>query len=309
MTEGAAPLRTDAPLVVLAAGRATRYGGVKPLAPVGPHGEAVIDVLAGDALAVGFSSIVLVVGPETGPAIRYHVERTWPREVDVRFGLQEAARGTVEAVLVGLGCVQPGSPVAVANADDLPGRGGLALLADHLAGGDPRHALVAYRLSASLVGAGPVTRGVCEVGPDGLLLGIDERRRVTPGADGRIVADDGREPAELDPGAPVSMNLWGFRPEIAGLLEKAAAEPTSEAEILLPEVVGAALDGAGPGGRGLFVKVLHAPGRCIGVTHPGDVDLVRAELAREVGRGDRPAGLFDASERPRPAASGPTVTP
>ena len=38
-------------LVLLAAGRARRYGGCKPLAPVGLHGEAVIDLVASDALA------------------------------------------------------------------------------------------------------------------------------------------------------------------------------------------------------------------------------------------------------------------
>ncbi len=65
-------------LVILAAGRARRYGGCKPLAPVGPHGEAVIDLVASDAVAAGFGTIVLVLGPSTGPAIRYHVERTWP---------------------------------------------------------------------------------------------------------------------------------------------------------------------------------------------------------------------------------------
>ena len=38
-------------LVVLAAGMAKRYGGCKPLAPVGLHGEAVIDLIAGDAVS------------------------------------------------------------------------------------------------------------------------------------------------------------------------------------------------------------------------------------------------------------------
>ena len=39
MAQGGASLA----LVILAAGRAKRYGGCKPLAPVGTHGEAVID--------------------------------------------------------------------------------------------------------------------------------------------------------------------------------------------------------------------------------------------------------------------------
>ena len=163
MIPGAARRRPVAPLVVLAAGSATRYGGVKPLAPVGIGGEAVIDVLASDALEAGFASVVLVIGPETGPAIRYHVERTWPPGVDVRFATQRSPRGTVDAVLVAARTLEEGTPFAVANADDLPGVGGLRLLAAHLAGPDPDHALVAYQLGASLVGDAPVTRGICTV--------------------------------------------------------------------------------------------------------------------------------------------------
>ena len=84
----------DPTLVILAAGRARRYGGCKPLAPVGTHGEAVIDLVASDAVAAGFGTIVLVLGPSTGPAIRYHVEHTWPEAVDVRFATQSAPLGT-----------------------------------------------------------------------------------------------------------------------------------------------------------------------------------------------------------------------
>ena len=86
-------------LVVLAAGRAKRYGGCEPPAPVGLHGEAVIDLVASDVLAAGFDTIVMVLGPSSGPAIRYHVEHTWPAAVDVRFATQPSPRGTVDAVL------------------------------------------------------------------------------------------------------------------------------------------------------------------------------------------------------------------
>ena len=89
----------DLALVILAAGRARRYGGCKPLAPVGPSGEAVIDLVASDALAAGFGTIVLVLGPSTGPAIRYHVEHIWPEAVDVRFATQPAPLGTVTPCL------------------------------------------------------------------------------------------------------------------------------------------------------------------------------------------------------------------
>ncbi len=91
------------PLVVLAAGMARRYGGCKPLAPIGPNGEAVIDLLVSDAVAAGFGQIVLVLHPESGPAVRYHVERCWPKSVDVAFAEQRVPLGTVHAVLAAKG--------------------------------------------------------------------------------------------------------------------------------------------------------------------------------------------------------------
>jgi hypothetical protein len=285
----------SATLVVLAAGRATRYGGVKPLASVGLAGEAVLDVLASDALAAGFDRLILVIGPETGPAIRYHVERTWPKAVPVELAHQESPRGTVDAVLAAAPLLGASRSFGVANADDLPGEQGLRLLAGHLRRGDPQHVAVCYRLHDTLLGDAPVTRGLCHVDGEGMLEAVDERRRVTPLPDGRVIADDGHEPKELDPEQLVSVNLWGFRPELLGVFEDAMAQASGDGEVLLPEVVDRLLSARrrrAP--HAPAVRVLRAPGRCIGVTHPGDVALVSAELAREVARGDRPAQLWTA---------------
>jgi hypothetical protein len=278
---------TDPPLVILAAGRARRYGGVKPLAPVGPRGEAVIDLVASDALAAGFGSIVLVLGPSTGPAIRYHVEHTWPAHVDVKFALQEAPLGTVHAVLSASEFVGS-APYGVGNADDIYGRAAVALLATYLQAAQPTNALVGFRLADAVVGDAPVTRGICEVGPDGQLLRVDERRQVTALPDGRFASADGLEPSELPADARVSMNLWGFTPAFHRTLEAAMTAATGaseEAEVLLPEVVGQSL-ATNP------FTVLPAAGRCIGVTHPDDLELVQVELARQVGQGMRPADLW-----------------
>jgi NDP-sugar pyrophosphorylase family protein len=278
---------TKPALVILAAGRARRYGGCKPLAPVGPRGEAVIDLVASDALAAGFGSIVLVLGPATGPAIRYHVTRTWPSHVDVRFALQEAPLGTVHAVLRASDHIGD-APYGVGNADDIYGRDASALLAAHLAKPEPTNALVGFRLADAVVGYAPVTRGVCQVGPEGQLLEVDERRQVTALADGGFTVADGKKPSTLSPDARVSMNRWGFTPAFHGALKAAmdaATGASEEAEVLLPEVVAHSLS-AYP------FTVLPATGRCIGVTHPDDLALVQAELARQVGQGARPAALW-----------------
>jgi len=281
-TGGAGPA-----IVILAAGRAKRYGGCKPLAPVGPHGEAVIDLVASDALAGGFASVVLVLGPETGPAIRYHVTRTWPHAVDVRFALQPEPRGTVDAVLSAAEFVGD-APYGVGNGDDIYGAAGCTLLARHLQGNGDANALVGYRLADATIGFSPVTRGICQVDSAGRLLGVDERRQVRALPEGGFVAGAGREPTSLPGDARVSMNLWGFTPEFHKVLQAAldaAVDASEEKEVLLPEVVAQSL------GTTTF-SVLPAEGRCVGVTHPDDLALVQAELNREIAAGERPARLW-----------------
>ena len=298
-------------LVVLAAGMAKRYGGCKPLAPVGLHGEAVIDLTAGDALAAGFGDVVLVLGPQTGPAITYHVQRSFPASVRVGFAQQGVPLGTAHAVLCArhlVGAV----PFAVVNSDDVYGTPALTLLARHLSG-QGEHAIVAYRLRDTIVTDDPVTRGTCAVRPDGLLERLVERRRVVRQADGTFAVGDGLEPATLPGDTQVSMNLWGFRPSIWPVLEDAvrgahpavgpdgAVDPAAldgDAEVLLPEVVGAMIAssaGRSAGDGDGQVRVIDGPGRCIGVTHADDLLVVREEIAQMIGGGLRPEGVWEAA--------------
>jgi MobA-like NTP transferase domain len=281
------PGGADPALVILAAGRAKRYGGCKPLAPVGPHGEAVIDLVASDALAAGFGTIVLVLGPSTGPAIHYHVERTWPAAVDVRFATQETPRGTVDAVLSASEHVGD-APYGVGNADDVYGQAACAQLVEHLRTSGDANALVGYRLADAVIGFSPVTRGICRVDADGFLVGVDERRQVSATPDGGFVSADGHEPVTLAPDSRVSMNLWGFTPAFHTMLRAAmdaATDASEEAEVLLPVVVAQSLSSS-------RFAVLPTSGRCVGVTHPDDLPLVQAELNRQVAGGERPARLW-----------------
>jgi hypothetical protein len=300
-------------LVMMAAGVARRYGGCKPLAPVGLHGEAVIDLNAGDAVRAGFGDIVLVLGPATGPAITYHLRRTWPSSVPVSTALQARPLGTVHAVLAARDLVGDRA-FAVINADDIYGVPALELLAHHLTT-TTDHALVSYRLADTVVTADPLTRGLAESDGRGWLRALVERRMVTRHHDGTFTADDGVEPKELSAATPVSMNLWGFTPAIWPVLTAAfaAVHPgslhpgsgpdgsgpdgvsVSDTEVLLPEVVGDMVRGTGAeSGPGRRVAVLEGTGRCIGVTHADDLPVVRMELAEMVGQGRRAEGPWGA---------------
>jgi len=298
------PMPNSPTLVVLAAGMARRYGGCKPLAPVGPCGEAVIDLLASDAVAAGFGDLVLVLHPETGPAIRYHVARTWPASVRVGFAEQRVPLGTTHAVLAARGLLGD-RPFAIANGDDVPGQEAMALLADGLAADGSEHAMVGFHLRNTVLTSDPVTRGVCEVDADGYLVAVHERRQVARHDDGEhFTALDGALPDKLDGDLLVSVNLWGFRPSIwerfesamaaSGLDEDALVAEVArggtvpKAEVLLPEVVAAMV----AGGRGLPVRVIPTDATVVGVTHAADLPIVTGELARQVAWGIRPAQLW-----------------
>ncbi len=281
-------------LVILAAGRARRFGAVKPLAPIGPNNEAVIDLIASDAIAAGFEHLVLVVNNETGPEIKEHVSATWPSSLRVSFATQDQALGTVHAVLCAESLVEPTAPFAVSNADDLYGYEAMSLLARHL-GTHASNALVGFHLSGALVGNDPVTRGVCVVDGEH-LVSITERRNVTHRGD-EFVSDDGLEPRLLEPDGLVSMNLWGFAPSMWAVLNQAMAMATSaseESEVLLPVAVEDLIEGKFELSDEALrdVRVLATESRCVGVTHPGDLEIVQEEIAKLITSGLRPATCF-----------------
>jgi len=281
-------------LVVLAAGRARRFGGIKPLAPVGPEGEAVIDLGASDAYAAGFSKIVVVVNPETGPVIEEHIRASWPSGAPVEFVVQAEPRGTVDAVNAARGAVDTSRPFSVVNADDLYGAAALRTAHDALAA-DLGNVLVGFELQHAISGSDPVTRGVCDV-VDGTLHAISERRNVVRHGN-RFVADDGLEPAELSGSTIVSMNLWGFEAQLWDVFDW-VMDRTSDAsvdnEVLLPELVGRIIRGELADDFPALAP-FHVPttsAACIGVTHPDDLALVQAQVADQIRNGERAATLF-----------------
>lgn len=290
---------------MLAAGLARRYGGCKPLAPIGPRGEAVIDLLVSDAVSAGFEEVVLVLHPETGPAIRYHVERCWPRTLEVTFTEQRLPLGTVHAVLAAKSAIGADRPFAVSNADDVYGEEAMGLLVGELSSAANHHTIVGYRLRNTVATDDPVTRGICEIDGDGTLTALTERRQVARHGGGEIlVASDGREPAKLDGDLPTSVNLWAFTPAIWEEMESAMAQSgldenallakvaaggeVPKAEVLLPEVVATMVAER----RGQPVHVIVTESKLIGVTHAADMPVVSAELSRQVAWGTRPSGIF-----------------
>lgn len=279
-------------LVVMAAGRGSRFGGLKQVAPIGPSGEALLDYAVYDASRCGFEDVLFVVSEASVDAVEDHVVRGCGRHVKARYVLQEndgraKPWGTGHAVLTA--CREVEGPFGLVNADDFYGPGSFAVLARELAADGGDHALVGFRLRETLSPNGGVSRGVCTVA-DGRLESIRELHDVARGADGTVSC---REGVKLTGGELVSTNLWGFQPALEAVLdaefERFRADHTGDedAEFLIGDVV-ARLPCYGPE----RVQVVPTDERFLGVTYADDVAAVGEELAALAGAGRYPASLW-----------------
>jgi dTDP-glucose pyrophosphorylase len=270
---------TSPALVLLAAGMATRFGRLKQLEPVGPNGEAILDLNVADARAAGFDRIVMVIREELEPAFRAHAAQL-PGDVAPVYVHQRiddargAPWGTGEAVLCARGAVP--DRFAVANADDLYGPDAFRLLTAHLREGAD-WSLVGYPVAATLSDAGGVSRALCQLDDSGWLRGLREIYDVRADTSGAVGQNGGDAEVRLAADAPVSMNLWGFDGRVFPLLEAAFDRFRAQGgagEFLLSDAVGALV----ADGRAR-VRVLRAGGGWAGITHPDDLPAVRAYVA------------------------------
>ena len=169
----------------------------------------------------------------------------------------------------------------------------LLTLADHLHNGAPGvHVLVGYHLRDTVVNDRPVTRGLCEIGKDDFLARIVEQqmRRLPDGSfeGSPIAGPDAGRIKHLSGEEQVSMNLWGFAEPILDELdaaldafdpETAPHDESKPPELLLPDVVGQVVTA----GRAR-IRVVPSHSRCIGLTHPDDLPLVRSLVAEGLAR-------------------------
>lgn len=294
---------------MLAAGVGSRYGGLKQLDGVGPGGETIMDYAVFDAARAGLQRVVFVLRRAMERDFHAACGQRYARLVDVRYAFQEldalpAGRtvpegrskpwGTAHATLCAAEHVQ--GPFVVCNADDFYGAEAYRLLAEFLARPAPspsEYALVGYELRHTLSAHGSVSRGVCQVAPDGRLVGVHEYTQLEPRGTGAV--QRGKDGSEIvfEGGEPVSLNLWGFRPALfdhlrerfARFLDAQGREP--KAEFYLPVVVDELLRE----GR-VAVTLLRSASPWFGMTHRDDRALVAERLRALHERGDYPARLF-----------------
>lgn len=283
-------------LVILAAGMGSRFGGLKQVQPVGPAGELIIEYSAYDALQAGFDRLVLVIRKDIEEDFRASIGRRLESRMAVSYVFQETGAGrskpwgTGHAVLAAESAVQ--RPFAVINADDFYGAAGYRALAKHFAGSTD-YAMVGYPLKQTLSEFGTVSRGVCATDAAGRLRSITEITKIEKTGTGARYTDATGAACALTGEEIVSMNFWGFTPQVFAQLRtmfadfqaKHAGDP--KAEFYLPTSI-SALNEQGAA----QVALLQSSDAWFGITYREDLPASQAAIGSLIKQGKYPAPLW-----------------
>ena len=286
-------------LVIMAAGIGSRFGGgIKQLAPVGMHGEIIMDYSIHDAIEAGFDKIVFIIRRDIEEAFRKaigsRIEKICGKlGVETAYAYQEREDlpegvscpkdrtkpwGTGQAVLACRKVLH--EPFAVINADDYYGKEAFVKVHDFLtqysAEKPNAYCMAGFILKNTLSENGAVTRGICETNENGYLTAVHETSGIVKTADGAAVETDGVL-TSIDADSCVSMNMWGLTPEFMELLQTGFEEffkKHSEAELLKAEyLLPGCIDELIQKGQ-VSVRVLESHDKWFGVTYKEDKEFV-----------------------------------
>jgi dTDP-glucose pyrophosphorylase len=297
---------TKPTLLVMAAGMGSRYGGLKQIDPVGPGGETLMDYSIFDGLRAGFGKIVFVIRKDIEEPFKQTIGARFEQRAPVEYVFQELDKlppgfhvppgrtkpwGTTQAVLMAEDVIH--EPFAVINADDFYGVEGYQVLAKHLQSGTSDYAMVGFVLRNTLSDFGSVARGVSRADSNGYLQQVVELTSIERDGDHAKNTDPAGNVTSLTGDELVSMNMWGFTPQIfpqlrerfVKFLERSGGELKSESYV--PSTVNE-LVAAGQA----QVKVLRTNDAWFGVTYREDRPRVVNSIAALIQKGKYPSTLW-----------------
>ena len=297
-------------LLIMAAGMGSRYGGIKQIEPVGVHNELIIDYSIFDAVRAGFTKVVFVIRRDIEEEFCKSIfnrikeqsgikaEYVFQDKTDLPAGYKlpddrQKPWGTTHAILAARKVIK--EPFCAINADDFYGREAFAKIAQFmgaLKSGDTKTAIVGYKLAKTLSEQGTVSRGVCRVDKNNMVVQIDERYKIER-RNGRIGYIDGDDFHHINEDADASMNFFGFSPSVMQLLETKFAEfikdniGNPKAECPIPVTMNELLS-AGK----VTMAMLTSGDKWLGFTYPEDKAAIQGEIKEMVKSGVYPSPLW-----------------
>jgi hypothetical protein len=297
-------------LLVLAAGMGSRYGGLKQIDPMGPHGETVLDYSVFDAIRAGFGKVVFIIREDFAQAFREGIGARFADRIEVDYAFQrlddlpagfnvpqgrEKPWGTAHAVRAARHAVT--GHFAVINADDFYGHDAYqraAAFFDSLPGdATSAMAMVGYPLENTLSDHGNVNRGICRIDEAGFLANVEEYLDIEREPDGHVRGNalDGKRHI-VPAGSLVSMNFWAFGPAFFTQLEAGFTRFLLESgeqmksECYIPTVVDQLIHSGHA-----QCMVLQTTSQWFGVTYPDDKPYVVESIRKLIAGGAYPEKL------------------
>ena len=263
-----------------------------------------------DAMRAGFDRVVFVIRKDIEEAFRAAIGSRYADRIEVAYAFQDMNDlpagfrvpegrtkpwGTGQAVYAARKLLD--GPFAVINADDFYGADSYRKLAGYLKSapedGKIRGCIASFVLSNTLSENGSVSRGICSADAAGNLSKVVENTKIFR-RDGKVISvqEDGAE-LEFTGEELVSMNSWGFMPELVGELERLFTGFLEEhgtelkSEFYLPFAVDTLIRE----GRA-EIKMLKSEDSWFGITYREDKPFVQAALRKLVAEGAYPEKLF-----------------
>ncbi|MBB5636045.1 dTDP-glucose pyrophosphorylase [Pedobacter cryoconitis] len=295
-------------LLILAAGMASRYGSMKQIDGFGPNDETIIDYSIYDAIKAGFGKVVFIIKEEYVENFKAIFDAKLAGKIETDYVFQnfdlkqygidiEIERskpwGTAHAVLAARHAIK--EPFCVINADDFYGLDAyekmVKFLTTEVSGSN--YSMIGYEIGKTLSDYGSVSRGVCKVSADGYLEEVIERTKVFRDGEAIIYEEDEKQyPLSLD--TRVSMNFWGFTPEMFKISEELfrdfahANKDNPKAEFFIPLVADSLLSS-----ETADFKVVPTDSKWFGVTYKEDKPIVQACIDQLIKDGVYPENLWN----------------
>lgn len=297
-------------LVILAAGMGSRYGGMKQIDPINDDGNFIIDFSVYDAIKAGFDKVVFIIKEDNLADFKKTIGNRINEFIDVQYAFQKINKvpdwftvpngrikpwGTTQAMLSVSDMVN--EPFAVINSDDFYGREAFEIIAEHLNNlnnySKPQFCMAGYRLKNTVTKHGAVNRGVCNVDESNHLINIVETKEIVLVDDEKAEYPIGDKKIPIDLDTIVSMNCWGFTPELFPYLKQEFdkflnnIENPMKDESYLPNVVDVMIKN-----NVCNVTVYNTSACWLGVTYAEDKPAVVAGIKKLINDGIYPEHLW-----------------
>jgi len=281
-------------LVILAAGMGSRFGTrIKQLEPIGPRGELLIDYSINDAIEAGFDKVVFIIRKDIEKLFKETIGSRISEKIETEYVFQDRSTlpvrssefaqrtkpwGTAQALYCCKDVID--GNFGVINADDFYGKKAFFALAEFLKAPDASACSVGFVLKNTLSDNGTVNRGVCSVDEKGLLVKVEETKKISRNSSGIVTGTRNGKEVKLSEDDIVSMSMWGFTPQFMDRLTARLSDFVNSlsadditSEMTIADVVDMEIKQ-----NHYDVRNIPTDSKWYGITYEADAELVRNAL-------------------------------